>query len=93
MSDGQAPKIFISYSHLDKRWLERLEMHLKLLVNMPEIDLWNDTRLKAGDRWRQEIRDAIATPKVANLLVSANFNHHSSLQVTNYQLSSTPMEQ
>ena len=43
------------------------------LVRDADVDLWDDTRLKAGDKWRQEIKDAITTPKVAIFLISANF--------------------
>ncbi len=45
------PKIFISYSHEDKEWLERLLVHLKPLERGGTIDLWDDTRIKTGDRW------------------------------------------
>jgi hypothetical protein len=37
------------------------------------VDLWDDTRIKAGDRWRDEIRTALARARVAVLLISADF--------------------
>ena len=67
------PKIFISYSHEDKEWLERLQIHLKPLVRDETIDLWDDTRIKTGDRWREEIRQAIESSQAAVLLLSADF--------------------
>jgi hypothetical protein len=73
MSSDQKPRIFISYSHQDVEWLKRLQVHLRPLVRDADVDLWDDTRLKAGDKWRQEIKDALTTPKVAIFLISANF--------------------
>jgi hypothetical protein len=37
------------------------------------IDIWDDTRLSAGDKWREEIAQAITNCKVAILLISADF--------------------
>jgi len=67
------PKIFISYSHKDKEWLNRLQVHLKPLVRDETIDLWDDTRIQTGDRWREEIRQAIESSQAAVLLLSADF--------------------
>jgi hypothetical protein len=64
--------VFISYSHADAWWLERLQKHLKPLQR-EGVEVWDDTRLKAGEQWREEIRQALATTKVAILLISADF--------------------
>ena len=66
--------IFISYSHSDAQWLERLKKHLKVLSRYSDnIDYWEDTQLKGGDKWRQEIENAIKRANVAILLVSTDF--------------------
>ncbi len=65
-------RIFISYSRKDRAWLERLQPHLKALEHYG-IESWADTRLEAGDVWLDEIRQAIASARVAILLVSADF--------------------
>ena len=67
------PHVFISYSHSDKEYLDRLLVHLKPLEKEGLIDLWVDTRLRAGDRWNKEIEDALSRATVAVLLVSADF--------------------
>jgi hypothetical protein len=66
-------KVFVSYSHHDKVWLERLQIHLKPLERRGLIDRWDDTKLISGSRWRKEIENAIATAKVAVLLISADY--------------------
>jgi TIR domain len=66
-------RVFVSYSHRDRRHLDRLRVHLRPLERSGLIDLWDDTRLKPGVDWRREISAAIARAKVAVLLVSADF--------------------
>lgn len=66
-------KVFISYSHKDKNYLERLTVHLKPLEKKGLIDAWSDTRISAGDLWKKEIEKALRETQVAILLVSADF--------------------
>lgn len=65
--------VFLSYSHSDSRWRDRLEVHLKPLIRQGFIDLWDDRRIHAGEEWRQEIDIALHSAKVAILLISADF--------------------
>jgi hypothetical protein len=65
--------VFISYSHRDNQYLKRLLVHLKPLEKKGIIDLWVDTSLSAGDRWKKEIEEALRRARVAILLVSADF--------------------
>ena len=64
-------KVFISYSHTDVAWLERLRVPLKPLKKT--IDLWDDGRIAPGMVWLEEIRAALDAARVAVLLVSADF--------------------
>ena len=51
--------VFVSYSHRDKQWLDRLQVHLRPLARGGDLELWDDTRLDPGDQWRVAIRGAI----------------------------------
>jgi len=66
-------EVFISYSHRDKKWLDRLMVHLKPLERAGLVAIWADTRIGPGRRWRVEIKQAIESANVAILLVSADF--------------------
>jgi hypothetical protein len=46
---------------------------LKPLERIYELDVWDDTRIRPGSKWRERIRQAIRTTRVAILLVSADF--------------------
>ena len=63
--------VFVSYSHKDKVWRDRLRVVLKPVLSGER--LWDDTRIVAGERWERVIEDTIASVRVAVLLVTANF--------------------
>ncbi len=71
-TEPRRTRVFISYSHADAPWLERLQKHLRPLERDGAL-IWADTRIKAGDRWRDEIREALEETRVAILLISADF--------------------
>jgi WD40 repeat protein len=64
--------VFISYSHADKVWLERLRIFLKPFTRQ-NIQVWLDPYLETGDDWRREISAALSRSSVGVALVSANF--------------------
>jgi len=65
--------VFISYSHADEKWLRRLLLHLRPLERRKLVELFDDTKIKPGSRWRDEIQAALDRAKVAILLISADF--------------------
>ena len=66
-------RVFISYSHKDKYWLDRLLVHLRPLERQGRIEPWSDIQIRAGDEWTVEIKKAIEAADAAVLLVSADF--------------------
>jgi len=65
--------VFVSYSHKDNAFLGRLRVHLKPLERQGLMDMWDDSRIDAGDQWKAAIEEALGRARVAILLVSADF--------------------
>jgi formylglycine-generating enzyme required for sulfatase activity len=66
-------ELFISYSHKDRAYLERLWIHLHPLETQYGLQRWDDSRLQPGDLWLEEIEKALQRAQVALLLVSPDF--------------------
>lgn len=66
-------KVFISYSHKDEEWFKRLQVHLKPLQKNHGIDIWDDTRLTPGSKWREKIIKAVDDADIAILIISADY--------------------
>jgi len=65
--------IFVSYSHKDTIYLDRIKIHLKPLEKKGLVDLWSDTLIASGEKWKDKIESALESAAIALLLVSADF--------------------
>ncbi len=75
-SDGENKpgKVFISYSHQDERWKNKLLPHLKALEQAGvDMVVWEDRQIDAGAQWHPDIERAMADAGVAILLISADY--------------------
>lgn len=72
MNKMENQKVFISYSHKDSDWKDRLVTQLKA-TQVTQIVSWDDTMIQPGDNWLAEIYRVIAQSSIAILLVSSDF--------------------
>ncbi|MBN1350966.1 TIR domain-containing protein [candidate division KSB1 bacterium] len=73
MHDISKQRVFISYSHKDKDWLGEIRIYLNRLERNYDFDFWDDTKIKPGSNWRDEIKNSIASANAALLLISEDF--------------------
>jgi TIR domain len=66
-------EVFLSYSHADKVWRDRLAKHLRVLEKQDILAVWDDGKISAGVRWEEEILRALDSAQVVVILVSADF--------------------
>jgi len=67
------PSVFISYSHHDKKWVEPLVRHLRVLEHEGVLTVSPAQSVDAGEDWAKNIVEAIDRATVAVFLISADF--------------------
>jgi tetratricopeptide (TPR) repeat protein len=65
--------VFISYSHKDEEWKDKLAVQVGVLAAENRLEVWEDRQIEVGDDWLPEIEKALDAAKVAVLLISAPF--------------------
>jgi hypothetical protein len=66
-------KIFISYSHKDKAWKDKLVDHLKVFEIEGYLSLWDDQKIETGNDWFPEIEKALQEANIVVMLISVHF--------------------
>ena len=66
-------KIFISYSHKDEIWKDRLQEQLGALAKEGYFSVWDDRQIEPGDDWFAEIERELDQADIAVMLISASF--------------------
>src|SRR6185503_14831110 len=67
------PTVFISYSHKDEIWKDRLVTQLRALELLGHIVIWEDRKIDAGEQWYPEIQEAMQRADIALCLISPNY--------------------
>jgi TIR domain len=70
---GGSVKVFLSYSHNDRKLREKLDAHLAVLKRNQLIHTWNDAEIAAGRAFQNEIAANLEVADVVLLLVSSSF--------------------
>lgn len=65
------PIVFISYSHKDELWKDRLVEHLGVQQEQGLLEIWEDRQLPAGAHWHEGIQTALKSASIFVLLISA----------------------
>lgn len=65
--------VFISYSHRDAAWKDRLVSHLRSLERQGTIEVWETSDIPAGADWTATINEAVRRADVSVLLISPDF--------------------
>ncbi len=66
-------EIFVSYSHDNSAWFDRLRPVLKFQHCNEKAYAWNDQQMKIGDKWDKEIQSKLETMDIFVCLVSYEF--------------------
>ena len=68
-----APSVFVSYSHKDEQWKDRLLPQLRALEQAGRVTVWDDRQIEGGEQWYDEIEQAMANTAVAVCLISPDY--------------------
>lgn len=66
-------KLFISYSHQDIKWLNAITEQFAVLESEGLVSLCEDSQLKVGENWVQQLNDMMLDARLGLLLISAPF--------------------
>jgi hypothetical protein len=62
--------VFVSYSHANPEWRDKILVLLKPFVRQGRLQVWADPYLGTGDSWRRIIDEALARTRVGVVLLT-----------------------
>ncbi len=66
--------LFVSYSHKDAEFVDRIRVHLTPLVDWGQVELWVDKeKIASGDFWKEKINAALVGTAMGVALISADY--------------------
>lgn len=72
-STKKSLKCFISYSHIDMKYKNKLLITLKTLEQLYNIEVWHDGKIVAGQDIDKEVLNTLSCSDIIILLVTPNF--------------------
>jgi hypothetical protein len=73
MESRRAIKVYYSYAHADREWLERLTSHLEVFKLQGRITEWDNSAIQPGTPWGKEIDRQLSTSDLILLLLSDHY--------------------
>jgi hypothetical protein len=67
------PTVFISYSHKDEAWKDRLQPHIMMLQREGHLEVWEDRQIGHGAEWYDQIKEVMEKADVAICLISPHY--------------------
>lgn len=67
------PIVFVSYSHKDENWKDKLRPHLDALQQARRVVIWDDRKIDPGGEWFAEIKRIMDEAAVTLCLISSNY--------------------
>jgi hypothetical protein len=68
-----ARPVFISYSRKDAAWLDKLKRFLQPLEEHGLLKIWDDTEIRPGEKWFEEIKLSLESAQIAVFLITQDF--------------------
>lgn len=66
-------RLFISFAKEDEAFRLKLERHLQGLMHQSLITFWDQSQIRAGENWVEQIRKQLSKAEIVLMLVSSNF--------------------
>lgn len=70
---GDRNRLFISYSHEDTKWLGAVTEQLAVLQAEGLVSICDDSKLRVGEDWFQQLHEMMLSARLGLLLISAPF--------------------